>query len=139
MTLYKSELEIKIPFHDLDPMNIVWHGNYIKYMEQARCDMFAKLKYTYHDMKNDNYAYPIAKMNTKFIKPAYFDEELIIKTYLQEIEPALNIKYEIFDKKTGERVFEANTMQIGVNMKTMESLYKAPEKLIESLEKINEK
>ena len=40
MSLYSSEIEIKIPFYDLDPMNIVWHGNYIKYLEQARCKLF---------------------------------------------------------------------------------------------------
>ena len=66
MSIFESLLEIKIPFHDLDPMNIVWHGNYIKYLEQARCEMFNEIGYTYYDMKNDNYAYPIAKMNTKY-------------------------------------------------------------------------
>lgn len=33
-----TEIKIKVPFYDLDPMNIVWHGNYVKYMEEARCD-----------------------------------------------------------------------------------------------------
>ena len=55
MALYTSELELKIPFYDLDPMNVVWHGNYIKYMEQARCDLFSKLHYTYNDMRDDLY------------------------------------------------------------------------------------
>ena len=47
MSLYKSECEIKVSFEDLDPMNVVWHGNYMHFMEQARCDMFDKLNYTY--------------------------------------------------------------------------------------------
>ena len=33
------ETEITIPFFDLDPMNVVWHGNYIKYFEIARCNL----------------------------------------------------------------------------------------------------
>ena len=38
---------LDVPFYDVDPMNIVWHGNYIKYLEQARCDMFSKIGYTF--------------------------------------------------------------------------------------------
>ncbi len=138
MSLYSSELEILVPFYDLDPMNVVWHGNYVKYMEKARCDMFSKLGYTYIDMKNDSFAYPIAKMNTKYIKPASFEQKLLIKTFLNEIEPAINIKYEIFDKISGEKIFAANTMQIAVNIKTMQSEYKPPKRLVEILRKINE-
>ena len=42
-----TKTKIKVPFYDLDPMNIVWHGNYVKYMEEARCDFFRKINYTY--------------------------------------------------------------------------------------------
>ena len=118
MSIFESLLEIKIPFHDLDPMNIVWHGNYIKYLEQASCEMFNEIGYTYYDMKNDNYAYPIAKMNTKYIQPLEFNQEVIIKTCLEELEPAIRIKYTIYDKNSKTKVFEAETMQIGVNLQT---------------------
>ena len=38
-----TEIEISPAFHDLDPMNIVWHGHYIKYLELARCALLARL------------------------------------------------------------------------------------------------
>ena len=34
-----STSEITVEFYDLDPMNVVWHGNYVKYLEKARCDL----------------------------------------------------------------------------------------------------
>lgn len=139
MSLFESKYEMKIPFNDLDPMNIVWHGNYIKYMEQARCDMFDKLNYTYYDMKDDNYAYPVAKMNTKYIQPLCFNQEIVIKTILQEIEPAIRIKYELYDKATQNKVFEAETMQIAVDIPTRNSLYVAPKRLVEALRNVDEK
>ena len=77
-----SETKIKVAFFDLDPMNIVWHGNYVKYLEQARCDFFDKLNYNYTDMYNDGVMYPIAKMDFKFIKSAKFGEELTVKCTL---------------------------------------------------------
>ena len=52
MKKIKTQLIHKVEFYDLDPMNVVWHGNYIKYLEAARCDMLSKIGYTYDDMKN---------------------------------------------------------------------------------------
>ena len=131
-----TKTQIKVPFFDLDPMNVVWHGNYIKYMEIARCDLFRKLKYTYDDMKNDGIMYPIAKMDMKYIKSAKFDEDLIVECILKELEPAIIIKYNIYSND--EKIFTSNTMQIGVNFNTGETLYQAPEKLIKAVEEYND-
>jgi len=125
--LFKSEYNLKVSFYDVDCMNVVWHGNYIKFLEDARCDMFEKLGYTYMDMKNDGYIYPIAKMTTKYIKPAFFNDELKVKCILKEIEPAIIIKYEIFKEK--EKIFSAETMQIALSINSKESLYNAPNEL----------
>lgn len=129
MVLFETETIIKVEFYDLDPMGIVWHGNYIKYIEQARCDLLERLGYSYVDIKKDGFAYPIAKMEAKFIKPAYFRQELKVIAALEEYEPALSIKYTIFDAQTGEKIFAAKTMQICINATTMESVYTVPERL----------
>lgn len=129
--MIKSKTKITIPFNDLDPMNIVWHGNYAKYLEQARCELFKKLGYTYLDMYNDNYMYPIAKFDMKFIKPVTLDDEISVECTLLEIEPSMIITYEIFNTKTGEKIFKAKTMQIGVLVDTKQSVYVAPKKLVE--------
>ena len=134
MSLYQSEYEIKISFEDLDMMGIVWHGNYMRYLEQARCDMFSKLNYTYLDMKQDKTAYPIAKMKVKYIKPASLGDVLIVKSEIDSIEPALNIKYAIFNKTTGEKIFEAKTMQIAIDIDSKKSIYSPPTGLIKALE-----
>lgn len=133
MCLYESEYEVKVSFEDLDPMDIVWHGNYMRYMEQARCDMLEKLHYTYTDMKNDGYAYPVAKMKVKYIKPAEFGDTLTVKTMVMSLEPALDIKYIMYNKSTGEKIFEATTMQIALDINTRKTVYQPPEKLIESV------
>lgn len=129
MSLFESEFEFTIAFHDLDPMDVVWHGNYVKYMEQARCDMLNKLGYNYYDMKNDDVAYPVAKMKTKFIKPLTYNQKVKIVSTLEEIEPTLTIKYKIFDKNSGDKLFEGETVQIGVRISTRETVYSPPETL----------
>ncbi len=133
MSIFKSEITIKVPFYDNDPMGIVWHGNYIKYLEVARCDMFDKIGYNYIDMKDDGLTYPLAKMDLKFINPATFNQELKIVTTLEELEPAIVIKYVISDLKTGKKIFKAKSLQIRVNISNGQSEYLAPQRLKEKL------
>ena len=138
MSLFKSEYEVIVPFEDLDPMGIVWHGNYMRYLEHARCDMLSKLNYTYKNMQSDGFAYPVAKMNVKYIKPATFEDTLVIKSDLISIEPSLDIQYVIFNKTTNEKIFEASTMQIAINAKIGESVYTAPAGLLDAVKRIND-
>ena len=127
-----TKTKIKVPFYDLDPMNIVWHGNYVKYMEEARCDFFRKINYTYKDMYNDGVMYPIVKMDLKYIKSARFEDDLTIECVLKELEPAIVIKYNIYIGE--EKILSATTMQMCVNVANGETIYNAPNKLINAIE-----
>lgn len=128
---FEAETFITVQFYDLDPMNVVWHGNYIKYLETARCDLLSKIGYDYDRMREDSVAYPIAKMDLKFIKPCTFNQKLRIVSSVEELEPCLIIKYVIFDAETGEKVFTAKSMQICVDVISKESVYSAPKGLKE--------
>lgn len=128
---FEAETFITVQFYDLDPMNVVWHGNYIKYLETARCDLLSKIGYDYDRMREDGVAYPIAKMDLKFIKPCTFNQKLRIVSSVEELEPCLIIKYVIFDADTGEKVFTAKSMQICVDVISKESVYSAPKGLKE--------
>lgn len=133
MSLFQSEYEVRVSFEDLDPMNIVWHGNYMRYMEQARCHLLSELKYTYVDMKNDGYAYPIAKMKVKYIKPATLGDVLSVKVEIVSIDPTLDMKYSIYNRVTGEKIFTAETMQIAVNTQSGQSIYTPPKGLSDAI------
>lgn len=131
--LFESETKLTVQFYDLDPLNVVWHGNYIKYLETARCAMLEKLGYNYKNMQEENTAYPIASMDLKFIKPCTFNQKLRIVSSIEEIEPSMIIKYTIFDDETGEKLFKARSMQIRIDRTTNESIYSAPQGLKEKL------
>lgn len=136
MKEFESNTQIKVAFCDLDPMNIVWHGNYLKYLELARSEMFDKLNFGYPVMRENNLMYPIAKMDLKFIAPAQFNQTLNVKCTLKEIEPAVIIKYTITDSITGEKLFKAKSMQICVDATTKETLYNAHPILKNAIERV---
>ncbi len=123
MKKIETKYKTKVEFYDLDPMNVVWHGNYVKYMEAARCDFLEKIGCTYDDIKNAGYAYPVAKMEMKYITPCVFGQNLVVKTELEALEPSLNFKYTILDESTGEKLFCAKTMQICVEISSRKTVY----------------
>lgn len=129
-----SNYDLTIPFYDIDPMLVVWHGNYIKYLEEARCDFLQKHSITYPDMEKTGFAFPVVELVIKYIHPCTFGQEITIKTELISCENFLLFKYEIKDKKTGIRLCKAQTKQMCVSIKTKESLFEIPQIVRERLQ-----
>lgn len=125
--------EITVPFYDLDPMNVVWHGNYIKYLEQARCDFLASKGMTYTDMERIGYAFPVVELKVKYIRPCLFGQHIRVQTTWEPCDNCLIFKYEITDAETGKRLSRAQTKQMCVDLKTKESLYCLPDIVLKYL------
>ena len=137
MNKISFETKLTVPFCDLDPLNIVWHGNYLKYLELARGEFFDYLGYGYLAMHEDEVAFPIAKMDLKFIEPATLHQKIVVKCTLEEIEPALIIKYEIKDEQSDRKLFKASSMQMCVDLRTKTTIYKAPDTLLKAIGKFD--
>ena len=131
--LQLTEHEILVPFHDVDPMNIVWHGHYAKYFEVARCVLLDNINYDYRSMAASNYAWPVVDMRTKYIKPISFDQTIIVQCYVKEWEYRLKICYEILDAQSREKLTSGYTIQVAVDMNTEEMCYESPDILYEKL------
>lgn len=51
-----TDTEILVPFFDVDTMNVVWHGHYVKYLEVARCALLDRIGHNYDAMVASGYA-----------------------------------------------------------------------------------
>jgi len=105
--LFSVPVEIEVPFFDVDLMEIVWHGHYIKYFEVARCALLEELKYNYAEMKKSGYAWPVIDIRVRYIKPLRFKQVFIVHATLVEIDARLKINYLVIDKVTGEKLSKA--------------------------------
>ena len=54
-----ADVIIEVPFHDVDTMNVVWHGHYLKYFEIARCKLLDQFHYNYNQMRDSGFAWPV--------------------------------------------------------------------------------
>ena len=127
------ETEVVPAFHDIDPMEIVWHGNYVKYLEVARTALLAKFDYDYPRMRESGYAWPIVDMRLKYVRPAEFGQRLLVRSEIVEWENRLRISYRIRDAGSGRKLTEATTTQVAVDMRTREMQYVCPAVLWERL------
>ncbi|MFZ6649490.1 acyl-CoA thioesterase [Undibacterium sp. TJN25] len=120
------EITLSPAFHDLDPMDIVWHGNYVKYLEIARCALLGKFNYDYPQMLASGYAWPIVDMRLKYVKPATLGQQLNVRAEITEWENRLRIDYLISDAATGHKLNKAHTIQVAVDMASGDMQYVCP-------------
>lgn len=110
------EIELCAAFHDLDPMNIVWHGNYVKYLEIARCALLAKFDYDYPQMLASGYAWPIVDMRMKYVAPIEYGQPVRIRATIVEWESRLKIDYLVTCARSGRRLHRASTIQVALEI-----------------------
>lgn len=132
-SLIESQVSYVIPFYDLDPLCIVWHGNYLKYFEKAREALLTQIGYSYLDMSETDYIFPIVESHVKYISPLVHAQEITITAMLVEYENRIKIAYKIIDNKTGRKCTEGYTTQVTVTKSTKELEFQSPNNFIEKV------
>jgi acyl-CoA thioester hydrolase len=127
----QAEAVVKVPFQDADPAGVAWHGNYFRYFDTARCALLEQINYSYAEMAESGFMWPIVDTRVKFIQPVYFDQEILVKAILDEWEYRLRISYEVFVE--GKRVTRGYTVQVAVAVATGELQLGSPSVLIDRL------
>ena len=124
--MLSADTEIAIQFYDLDPMDVVWHGNYPRFLEQARCALLDRIGYNYVQMKASGYAWPIVDMRIRYVRPIIMAERIVVTAKLMEYEHRLKLEYRIRRKAGGEVLTKAQTVQVAVHMLSGDLLLESP-------------
>jgi acyl-CoA thioester hydrolase len=137
----KNSIEVKwtVPFFDLDPMQIVWHGNYLNYFEVARAALFEHCGvdlYSYYE--RHKLIFPIIRTSTKHIYPLRHRDEIIIKATLIDARVKLVVDFEIRQAADGKICARGRTEQVTVKTPEMEMIFKIPDDVRQALGFSNE-
>ncbi len=108
----------QVSFFEMDPMNVVWHGNYINLFEKARAELVLKLGLTYTRMAELGHMWPVVKLRCKYLKSATLNQKLAITAELKDYVNSLTIAFSVRDAETQELLTKGETMQMAVNIKT---------------------
>lgn len=124
------EILQRVPFYDVDPMQIVWHGNYFHYFENARVALLAQLGVDLFEFYTRTQClFPIIKTSTKHIYPLRYRDEFICKAVVVEGKSKIVVDFEIRLKNEGKLCTRGRTEQIAVKAPDMEIMYNIPEEI----------
>lgn len=133
MRTLTAEIALEVSFHDIDPMEVVWHGHYPKYFELARTALMRTLDYDYPDMRASGYAWPVIELNIRYVKPARYGQKIIARAEIVEWENRLKINYLIRDAETGLRLTKGHSVQVALELDNGEMCFVSPPILFEKL------
>jgi len=134
--LIHADTEMVVPFFDIDMMNVVWHGHYIKYLEVARCALLDQLGHNYAQMLESGYAWPVIDLQLRYVRGAVFGQRLNVRASLVEWENRLKINYLISDAITGERMTRATTIQVAVEIASREMQLVSPKVFVDAVQRV---
>jgi acyl-CoA thioester hydrolase len=128
-----AEALIEVPFHDIDVLEIAWHGHYVKYFEIGRTALLRKINYDYPQMRDSGFAWPVVQCYVKYVRPARYGQTLRVIATLVEHENRMKIQYEIRHADTNERLTKGYTVQVAIDMRNSEMQYLSPTCLLEKV------
>lgn len=98
--MYTHSTKIRVRYSETDQMAYVYYGNYAQYYEVGRVEMLRSLGMTYSSMEKSGVMLPVLELQSKFIKPALYDQEITILTTVKELPGVrIHFNYELFNEE----------------------------------------
>jgi acyl-CoA thioester hydrolase len=111
------EVRLRVRYAETDKMGVVYHSNFFIWMEIGRVELMRSLGFDYKQMEvEDDCHLPVVDARCRYKSPAYYDEEIVIRTELRNLRGSLmHFGYEIMRQSDGALLAEAETTHIVVN------------------------
>lgn len=128
-----TEIEVEVPFHDVDIAGVAWHGHYAKYLENARWALMHRIGYGLDQMIESGYGWPVIELELRYLRFSRFRDRLRIRASMVEWENRLVIHYLVLDAVNGERVARGRSVQVAVEIATRELQFVCPPALVDRI------
>ena len=117
--MYRHSYEKRVRYGETDQMGFLYYGNYPLLYEIGRVEAIRALGVSYKDLETKyNIMMPVLSVESRYLKPAYYDELIRIDTILSEMPSKMvNFDFEIFNP-SNECIHKACVKLFFVNMIT---------------------
>lgn len=117
--MIQSTIKGRVRYAETDQMGYVYYGNYATFFEVARVETFRTIGFSYKELEDSGILMPVVQLNTRYIKPLFYDEEYSVKVIVKK-RPTVKItfEYEVYNSKnelttTGETILVFVDKQTG--------------------------
>jgi len=108
--------ETTVRFSEVDAMGIVWHGNFVKYMEDGRESFGRHFGLGYYDLYDEGFLVPIVNMNIDYKLPIKYGERIVIETsWINCAAAKIIFSYRILRESDQALFMTATTTQVFLN------------------------
>ena len=108
--------ERTINYYETDRMGVVHHSNYIRYLEEARCEWLNQLEMPFQAFEARGITIPVLGVNISYKYHVTFGDTILINTFMKEYNGVrMTVGYEVKDKKTGNIVLTGETKHCFTN------------------------
>ena len=121
-----------VPFHDCDPMAIVWHGNYLKYFELARTALFTRVGLNVPQIRDLGYRIVVADARVRYTHPCGYGDEIEISAKTTSGAPLLRIVYSVRNLTRNRRSARGNTV-LAISSPEGRLLHETPPEILDRL------
>lgn len=112
-TKLQATKQFEIRFSEVDSMNVVWHGSYPLYFEDAREAFGKKYGLGYMTIFSNGYYAPLVELSFKYKRPLLYEmKPLIVITYVPTDAAKIVFDYEIIDERDGSVLATGHSVQV---------------------------
>ena len=98
--MFVHSTKIRVRYADTDQMGYMYYGKYAEFYEVGRVEMLRSLGLTYKAMEDSGIIMPVMELKCKYIKPAFYDEEITVKVILENMPSVrIHFRYELSNEK----------------------------------------
>jgi acyl-CoA thioester hydrolase len=108
--LHPTSVELEVPFHDVDPLGVVWHGNYYKYLEVARTKMLTPLGLDGEELLETGHRFYVIESRCRHVFPLFYRDRFRVDAWIREYENRLFVSFEVHNLTKVRRSARAHTI-----------------------------
>jgi acyl-CoA thioester hydrolase len=126
--LIPSTSRLRVRYSETDQMGVVYHANYLVWLEVARTDLIRSQGITYAELERRGYALAVAELTIRYRAPARYDDEVIVTANLREVRSrSLRIDYEVTRVSDQTLLATAYTALVSIDTQTEKPVALPPE------------
>jgi acyl-CoA thioester hydrolase len=127
--LHETSVELEVPFHDVDALQVVWHGHYFKYFEHARTALLRSRGLDAGDLIGRRYGLVVIESRCRHTAPLRYGDRFRVSAWFRDFSRRLMIHYEVVDVARGRRAARGLTALATLNA-AGELLLETPEEIV---------
>lgn len=124
--------EATVPFHDCDPLGIVWHGHYYKYLEIARTELFKSRRLDVQDLVDLRYRLVMIETRCRHAYPLRYGESFRVHAWFKDVEQRLRVAYMVENVTQQRRSARAWTTLV-LTTRDEEMLMETPDEILQRI------